>query len=50
MTLYEWECPDCGDITNGCDPKAICHCGQGNIVRNLDVEAAETEYEMEAKP
>lgn len=42
MTDYfQWECPDCEDVTNGTDPEPVCRfCGQGNIIRNIGLEEA----------
>jgi hypothetical protein len=46
MILYQWECPDCESVTNGSEPPSTCnYCGQGNIVRNLESEEAETDNE-----
>jgi len=46
-TTYQWECPDCGDITNGSEPEKQCRfCGQGNIIRDMTAEECQTDHDV----
>lgn len=48
MTSFQWECPDCENITSGSEPEKFCRrCGEGNVIRNLTAEEAETDYELQ---